>query len=793
MNEKKCLTLGLPHSFTAVSEEGPLFGSHNPLSDEEGVELPSIEDARNQQSAMLLPDVSHWTLDGLSNEQLRLQATEVVGADLSASSLMQWQTSVMKFSRMVRSALSATRHTFALLGVDTSVMFDAVDFSLSRGELRSRVAVKQQMGQKAGAVLHQILLVERTEEELAELEEEIAHPSTSVLRLGQLRRHRRILDLISNDVVIDLTLREGDEDEARSAIVECQNRLRGFASAAGLNTRGTPKRQLARVQLEKKDVVAGVGDTTKRRKKKGVAVGKESSLNNVEADVEKDIAEEKDDEELNNEEASHQRQQQRGQKKRERHVQETVVINNDANDKDDVEANDEGDERGSKSDEQGDGDEPSEEADWKSQLQVDLGEAECSVVGVLELLATRKDESSVSLEFNPLDPTLDLANAATGETIAQDAEKLQALLQQEPVRSSVEEWGKLLGWWWLVRRSLSFAGLFDHLDSLRKPKKQQKGKGGRPRKQQSLEAMWNDLVKRVRGRLSYKHACQYRDIGNFLKAFPGFIYQTQFITKEQWTRTYKKRDGQRGKPFTVVLKQVMSKKEKSFWSSKERLGEYYASMRPTGEMPDGPVVQFRMERVLGDGDCGFTVIGIPREEAADALEKNLDNEDIRKMIGMEIRSMLMDGVDEKLGLPVSVLDDAIRQLLHEHVETQTKIDEDARAGHINKKLEDDLAALEKEIASWCEDKETCERFISTYIRNAENDGYLQTAVREIGTAYTTLDALARIYDFRAAIWQRDKEDVSQVRFIGWINKESVGKTVHMLHDGRVHLDLLVLG
>ena len=77
-------------------------------------------------------------------------------------------------------------------------------------------------------------------------------------------------------------------------------------------------------------------------------------------------------------------------------------------------------------------------------------------------------------------------------------------------------------------------------DAERKKSKKAKGsgKGGRPKKQRSLEDMWNELVGRVRGRLSYKHACQYRDIGRFLKAYPGFIYQTQFVTKEQWTRTF---------------------------------------------------------------------------------------------------------------------------------------------------------------------------------------------------------------------------------------------------------------
>ena len=89
---------------------------------------------------------------------------------------MRWKDSVVKLVGCVQPALQATCNTLQLLGVEGDPSdFDAVMLALTRGELRSRVAVKRELSERAGAVLDQFLCVERTEEELAELEEEIAH------------------------------------------------------------------------------------------------------------------------------------------------------------------------------------------------------------------------------------------------------------------------------------------------------------------------------------------------------------------------------------------------------------------------------------------------------------------------------------------------------------------------------------------------------------------------------------------------------------------------------------------
>lgn len=303
-------------------------------------------------------------------------------------------------------------------------------------------------------------------------------------------------------------------------------------------------------------------------------------------------------------------------------------------------------------------------------------------------------------------------------------------------------------------------------------------------------------MKTIREKMCYKQALHYDRIGAFLLKFPGFVFQTQFVSVKQWTCTYKDKSSGRPKNFTTVLSEQMSAEEKEFWGSTKNVREYHKSLRPTGTLPDGTVLHFKVEKVAGDGDCGYSVIGIPREEAAVALLARLDDEEIRGMIGMECRSMLQDDIEGEDGLPESVLDDAIRRFLKNRISVQTQIDVAQREKKSTKKLIAELAEVEKRISQWCCSRDTCERFVKSYILNAEKDGYLQTAVWENNihserSLRTSFDALARIYGFRAGIWQCYEENGS-LKFIGWVNEHSKGETVHMLHDRVVHYDRLVI-
>ena len=94
----------------------------------------------------------------------------------------------------------------------------------------------------AGDVFCAVLLSQHSEEAVAALEEETADSTCGAMRLGQLKRHKLMLDTIAErQRIIDLTIRPDEEEEERALVIECQNRLRGFA---GLNVRGTAKREV---------------------------------------------------------------------------------------------------------------------------------------------------------------------------------------------------------------------------------------------------------------------------------------------------------------------------------------------------------------------------------------------------------------------------------------------------------------------------------------------------------------------------------------------------------------------
>ncbi len=120
-------------------------------------------------------------------------------------------------------------------------------------------------------------------------------------------------------------------------------------------------------------------------------------------------------------------------------------------------------------------------------------------------------------------------------------------------------------------------------------------------------------------------------------------------------------------------------------------------------------VTFRVVRVPGDGDCGYAVIGVPREDAANALLDHLDDE-IRAMIGMEIRSMLMD----EDALPRSVRDLHIDLLLKERVEAQLELDAAEWKRGSNAHREVPLIEIHHQVVQL--EEPVCERFVDSQRR-----------------------------------------------------------------------------
>ena len=125
---------------------------------------------------------------------------------------------------------------------DTVVDYEVLLLSLDRGEFRCRASVLEKLSGAAGDVFCAVLLSQHSEEAVAALEEETADSTCGAMRLGQLKRHKLMLDTIAErQRIIDLTIRPDEEEEERALVIECQNRLRGFA---GLNVRGTAKREV---------------------------------------------------------------------------------------------------------------------------------------------------------------------------------------------------------------------------------------------------------------------------------------------------------------------------------------------------------------------------------------------------------------------------------------------------------------------------------------------------------------------------------------------------------------------
>ena len=86
-----------------------------------------------------------------------------------------------------------------------------------------------------------------------------------------------------------------------------------------------------------------------------------------------------------------------------------------------------------------------------------------------------------------------------------------------------------------------------------------------------LEGAWNALVQGIRSRLSFKQVSYYDCIGAFLLKFPGFMWQPQFVSLEQWTHTFKGKSDAQAQNFTTVLREQMMAKEKAFWSLLKRV------------------------------------------------------------------------------------------------------------------------------------------------------------------------------------------------------------------------------
>lgn len=197
-----------------------------------------------QESDDWFPFVSVWDADTLSNERIFEQAQEESDLeDANIFSLLQWRDVVVKLSAVLFNAVSVTKTVLESLG-DERVILEGREEELQtkfdRGEIRSRQNIIAMLGQDEESTAVKVFkaILDERDEELNEMEEEISNPSIGSLRSGKLKRHKKALETLSNEV-IDLTVREGDEKEQAEMVIECQTVLRGWMQSSGLNARAT--------------------------------------------------------------------------------------------------------------------------------------------------------------------------------------------------------------------------------------------------------------------------------------------------------------------------------------------------------------------------------------------------------------------------------------------------------------------------------------------------------------------------------------------------------------------------
>ncbi len=117
-------------------------------------------------------------------------------------------------------------------------------------------------------------------------------------------------------------------------------------------------------------------------------------------------------------------------------------------------------------------------------------------------------------------------------------------------------------------------------------------------------------------------------------------------------------------------------------------------------------------------------------------------------------------------------------LLRERIEAHLELDACRRGEWKSGSNADrEVPLIEIAITEWCNSEVACERFVNAEIG---------------GPAWTSLDALARIYEFQACVWHVQRGGYK--RQVYWVGQSPrMGReAMHMLHNGRNHFDRLVL-
>ncbi|MFY7697286.1 MAG: ankyrin repeat domain-containing protein [Legionella sp.] len=157
---------------------------------------------------------------------------------------------------------------------------------------------------------------------------------------------------------------------------------------------------------------------------------------------------------------------------------------------------------------------------------------------------------------------------------------------------------------------------------------------------------------------------------------------------------------------------------------------------------DGENIQFQESEVASDGDCGFSCLGVSREELTDTLKANADNEQIREALWLEVVEALINK-DFLTQNSDDILDEFYTQNSDEARET---------------------------LKSFCIEKKT---FIA-YLKALANNK------KKIWLGYQSALEFAKCRNWNIYIWQPGQK-TNDLKLYSSQTCEQPEKTIHLLH------------
>ena len=155
-----------------------------------------------------------------------------------------------------------------------------------------------------------------------------------------------------------------------------------------------------------------------------------------------------------------------------------------------------------------------------SQQLLKMKESVIVVCEILPKLSSKFLSNEKLVPPNPEDAQEDHA-----EALLRDMERLGTILDENvgQYECTTEKVGKLYSWWRVCRRAFAFESLLSRFKTKRKTTKEEQFTEFRDR-----------LIDSGIACCGYRNALKYVRLSKFLRTFPLFIYQTEFLSLRQW-------------------------------------------------------------------------------------------------------------------------------------------------------------------------------------------------------------------------------------------------------------------